>query len=274
MNQSFPKKFKFTTDSNIQQEEDEKIAVKLTMKPEDFNKMSSNLMNHSNQETADKTSTSSIITQAFLSEQLLSNPEQRRKSQMLKYLSDQKLKSSDEEIRSEKSKESSQSSSEKEPQAKDFNEQTISKESQLSKDTQSIIVNLKMKKSLQTLKDSAPASESLNEGTNNTEVKVSAETANILKTLQTKNSPTKYLTVAPKPTTQGTSSVDIMTAPSIREKYSELLSSKREFILPAQYKRLMDIFKNLDLTLNYYVLHREPSFFVNLLKSVEDTLRV
>ena len=68
-------------------------------------------------------------------------------------------------------------------------------------------------------------------------------------------------------------SPNLLSSPSIRDKYHELIQPEREFVLPLEYKKLFQMFESLDFMLNIYILQKKPTFLPDLLANVENTYK-
>jgi len=66
----------------------------------------------------------------------------------------------------------------------------------------------------------------------------------------------------------------VFSEPSIRDKYEDLLKTERDFVLPLSYKKLLEILKGLDMTINFFMIHQKPLWFSDLAQSLRKSLKI
>ena len=59
----------------------------------------------------------------------------------------------------------------------------------------------------------------------------------------------------------------ILQKPSLKEKYEELITKKRVFLLPMEYKNLLEIFETIDSAF-YLMMKNKKKCFFNQIQSV------
>jgi len=257
--QNTHKKLKQTKDILLEQE-DEKITVRLPNSKKN-SPILSNGHENTNEESEAKENTETktnafenISTSSPNSVLEKDASDSARVSQVLKLLSNRKLNL-------EKDEKTNGTSANKENA-----EKPAAIKTGISLETLNILSQIKAKKDAAMNNKSlvVEPTKMLEEKDQEEPAQVSESTLNLIKLLKTKSSPVKTA----EPT------ADILSGPSIRERYGELIRAEREFVLPVIYKRLLEVFECFDKTINFFINRREPTFLRFILKSVEDTIRI